>query len=197
MVTVAVTVEAYPFDGATGLEVEELTGFGWVNRLDTSEIGAFPDYTTTYTVTVADPSNRLRVRWMLAAGSTSWFSPTTVAITPTAADQERLDQAVLAKALRTYALAQAPLGTHGEVTEFGQAKVMPDYQITELLAGLVGVNWDYDLDTVTAVDVIRLFGGYDPAGAGWTPEKTADVERALQSARSWVASHLLDPVPIS
>lgn len=115
---------------------------------------------------------------------------------PVAATPEieaRLAQAVLAKALRIYALAEAPLGTHGEMTEFGMMAVRPDYQIQELLGGLLRVNWDVDLTTmITSDDVVRHLG-YDDLPAA----KVVDIDRAIAAATSWVADYVLGSVAIA
>lgn len=114
-------------------------------------------------------------------------------VTAPAEVEARLTQAVLAKAVRIYALTEAPLGTHGEFTEFGVARVMPDHQIVELCAGLLLVNWDVDLASlVTVEDVVRALG-YDDM----PPGKEEDVERAIQAAASWVASYILGGVAIA
>lgn len=115
-------------------------------------------------------------------------------VAPHSAHVERLTQAVLAKAVRIYAMAEAPLGTHGEWTEFGVARVMPDHQISELLAGLMYEHFTEDLSTlIEADDVIRQLG-YDDFPA----EKEADVDRAIAAAASWVDRWLTDgPVAIA
>lgn len=107
--------------------------------------------------------------------------------------EARLAQAVLAKAVRIYAMAEAPLGTHGEMTEYGVMRVMPDHQIMELCAGLLRVNWDVDLVAlVTVEDVVRAMG-YDDL----PPDKEGDIERAISAAASWVAEYILGAVALA
>lgn len=192
MPAVTVTVEPYPFEGATGIEVEEATSYGWVNVLDTSDIGTFPNYTTEYSVTATSTSYKFRYRWQLSLGETSWLDVQDVPVGATAEIEARLTQAVLAKAIRLYALPEAPFGTHGEMTEFGMAKVLPDYQIIEILSGLLRINWDVDPTTlVTVADVVRAIG-YDDL----TADKDADIQRAIDSAASWVADYILGGVAV-
>ena len=50
-------------------------------------------------------------------------------------DDARIVQACISKAARILALAEAPLGVWGEITEMGMAETKPDYQIRELLFG--------------------------------------------------------------
>lgn len=113
---------------------------------------------------------------------------------PTTPDEEaRLIQAVAAKATRILMLAEAPLGVWGEITEMGVAQTRPDYQIRELLFGLHYRGADLDVDTITAaVDpemVIRQGLQTDPAN--FPPDRLPDVERAIDAARSWVASEVV------
>jgi hypothetical protein len=191
-----IVVEAYPFDGATGLVVDEKTSYGWVERLDTSSVGTFPNYTTTYEVSGVTGPGVFRYRWEVSVGETSWLSPLYIspeAITATSEITERLTQAVIAKAARIYALGEAPLGTHGEMTEFGMARVMPDHQITELVGGLLRINWDVDLTSLASVaDVVRALG-YDDLPTA----KDGDIQRAIEAACSWVAEYILGGVAIS
>jgi hypothetical protein len=109
-------------------------------------------------------------------------------VAPHAAHLDRLTQAIIAKAVRIYVMAEAPLGTHGEWTEFGVARVMPDHQISELLFGLMFEHFPEDLSTlVTAEDVIRHLG-YDE----FPEAKEDDVERAISAAASWVDRWMTD-----
>jgi hypothetical protein len=192
---VTVIVEAYPFDGATGIVIEEYTSYGWVERLNTSVIGTHPNYTTSYDVTVT-AGGFFRYKWELAVGETQWFSPvsqTPPSVAATPQITERITQAVIAKAARIYALTEAPLGTHGEMTEFGAMRVMPDHQITELLAGLTRVNWDIDITTLVTVDDVVRALGYDDLPA----DKDTDITRAISAATSWVAEYILEASAIA
>lgn len=199
---VTATVEAYPFDGVTGIVIEAETSYGWVEVLDSSSIGTFPNYTTAYAVTLTG-NWPLRYRWITGGTFTKWLSPISKAIATNDFIEARLTQAVVAKAARIYAMSQAPLGTHGEMTEYGAARVMPDYQIGELLAGLLRVNWDVNLDELmgsddsddpygSGVDKVVDALGYDSVPAG----KEADLVRAIESAVSWVSDHILGAVPV-
>jgi hypothetical protein len=184
-------VEAYPLDGATAIEVEESTPYGWVQILDESTIGTFPSYILSYQVDTTTQARNLRYRWMEGAVSTLWLSPLSLSTASTAQVTERLTQAVLAKAVRILLLVEAPLGSFGELSEFGMAAVRPDYQQTELLYGLRFINWDDDLTAlVTSDDVIRAGLQADPAD--FPEARMGDVDRAIEAAASWVASELLD-----
>lgn len=191
MVNVSITVPAYPTAGVTSFEVEEATIFGLVQRLDTSTVGTFPTYTTTYTVPVEEPTAPLRARWVLSGTATAWFPPTTVAVTPTAEVQERLVGAVIQKATRILMLSKASLGSWGELNEFGVATVRADHEIQELLYGLRFTNWNVDLVTLVTTDmVIRV--GMQTEPSTFPSDRLPDVQRAIESAVSWVASYLLE-----
>ena len=84
---------------------------------------------------------------------------------PSIGEEARLAQALIAKATRFFVQLEAPLGTWGELSEFGMATVRPDYQIREILFGLHLPDWDTDAlaDLVTADDVIRAGLQADPA----------------------------------
>lgn len=193
MPAVTVNVEPWPYNTATGLEVEEKTSYGWVEVLDTASIGTYPNHTASYAVTAFSNSYVFRYRWKLGGSRSDWYHPLSVPVAATAEIEERLTQAVLAKAIRIYALAESPLGTHGELNEFGMARVMPDYQIQELLAGLGRVNWDVDIAAlVVADDVVRTMG-YESLEAS----KTTDITRAIAAASSWVAEYVLGQVAIA
>jgi hypothetical protein len=117
-------------------------------------------------------------------------------VTPTPEQQERMVQAVIAKATRFYVLAQAPLGTWGEVTEFGVATVKKDHQIVELLYGLRFRNWDVDLAALVTTDhVIRQ--GLEHSVDDFEDDKIPDVQRAIDSAISWIAHYLLEGVGLA
>lgn len=191
MPDVTVSVSAYPYAGVTGLEVEEATIFGLVSVLDTSSVGTFPDYITTYTVPVTEPSAPLRARWVLGAGTTAWFPPASVAIPANDEITARLVGAVIQKATRILMLSKASLGSWGELNEFGVATVRADHEIQELLYGLRFVNWDVDLVAlVDTDDVIRV--GLQANPATFPSDKVPDVQRAIEGAASWVALYLLD-----
>lgn len=111
-----------------------------------------------------------------------------VAPTPTPEELARVTQAVIAKATRILQLVEAPLGTIGEVTELGVAVTRPDYQATELLYGLRWRDWGIvDID-VPVEDVIRQGLQTDPAT--YPPDRIPDVQRAIDSAVSWVLEAL-------
>jgi hypothetical protein len=188
MASVTVTVTPYP--GSTeALELEELSPFtGWVAATELTEISE-----GLYSATVTDANHALRARWEITTGIfTSWFAPSSSSPgdgVPTAAEEARLGQAAIAKATRFLVLPEAPLGSWGELSEFGMAVVRPDYAITELLFGLhfrhLTIDWD---SIVTADDVIRVGLSADPAT--FPADKLPDVERALEAAISWVSAEL-------
>lgn len=192
MPDVTVTVVPYPEDGVVGFQVEEITLWGPYTRLDTSSVGTFPDYDVEYTVPVTDVDNPLQVRWETATDQyTDWFLPSSVAVTPTAETSERLRQALIQKATRILALTKAPLGSWGELNEFGVATVRADYEIAELLYGLRFVNWNVDLPAlVSADDVIRIGLQSDPDT--FPTDRIPDVQLAIDAAASWVALNVLD-----
>lgn len=190
-----VKVEPWTKAGAVSLEVEQRSVFGdWVSVLDTTSIGAFPNYTTTFTLTPIGTSSAYRYRWETSAGHfTSWLAPVLIE-TPTDEEVERFTQAVIQKATRIYLLTNAPYGHHG-ISDFGPARVLRDDQIEELLYGLRYREWDIDLTTLaTPADVIRVglqsndtdFGG-----------EASDVERALDAAVSWIADRVLHGVGLA
>lgn len=110
--------------------------------------------------------------------------------------EDRLAQAIIAKATRFYVSLQAPLGTWGEMTEFGQANVRPDYQIQELLFGLRFRGVPVDLTTlVSTEDVIRAGLQADPND--FSAAQVQDVARALASACSWVEDECNIGVPFA
>jgi hypothetical protein len=92
-------------------------------------------------------------------------------------------------------MAGAPLGTFGELTELGMSTVRPDYQIAELLFGLRLTEWDLALDgLVTPDDVIRQ--GLQANPATFPAERLPDVERAIDTAVSWVDTYLTEGVAV-
>lgn len=191
MPNVTVTVPEYPYDGVTSLLVEEETQFGPVTVLDTTVVGTFPDYVTEYTVPVHDVTNPLRAKWEIEPSIyTEWFDPSTVGIPATAPVVEALEQAMIQKATRILMLSKAPLGSWGELNEFGVATVRADHEIAELLYGLRFVNWDVDLPAlVTTTTVIRVGLQTDPTT--FPADRVADVQRAIDAAARWVASYIL------
>lgn len=196
MATGSLVVEAYPLDGATAIEVEEFTAYGWVQIVDESTIGTYPAYLTSYQAVTTTQAQQVRYRWMVGAVATLWLSPLSLSIATTAEVTERLTQAVLAKAVRILLLVEAPLGSFGELSEFGMAVVRPDYQQTELLYGLRYTTWDIDLTTlVTADDVIRA--GLQADGSDFPESRMVDVTRAIDAAVSWIASELLDGIGVA
>jgi hypothetical protein len=196
MATGTLVVEAYPLDGATALEVEESTVYGWIQILDESSIGTFPAYTLSYQVATTTQSKALRYRWMVGTKATAWRSPLSLSVATTAQITARLTQAVLAKAVRILLLVEAPMGSFGELSEFGMAMVRPDYQQTELLKGLRYINWEEDLTAlVTSEDVIRAGLQADPSD--FPEARMGDVDRAIDAAVSWVASEVLDGMGIA
>lgn len=192
MPAVTVTVPIYPFDGVLGVQVQEITPWGPVEVLNEDTVGTFPAYITDYAVTVTDVDYPLQARWETSAGQyTFWFSPSTVSIPATAEATERLKQSVIQKATRILMLSKAPLGSWGELNEFGVATVRADYEIQELLYGLRFVNWDVDLQAIATVDeVIRIGMQADPDT--FPTDRLPDVQMAIDAASSWVASYVLD-----
>ena len=192
MPSVTVTAAIYPFNGVVGFNVQEITPWGNVEVLDTPTVGTFPNYISSYAVTVTDATNPLQVRWETSAGFyTAWFSPSTVAVPATSATSDRIKQAVIQKATRILMLSKAPLGMWGELNEFGVATVRADYEIQELLFGLRFINWDVDpLTLADTDDVIRIGLQADPAT--FPTDRVADVQMAIDGAASWVAAYLLD-----
>jgi len=192
MPVVTVTAAIYPFDGVVGFQVQEITPWGNVEVLDSSTVGIFPNYIASYAVTVTDSTNPLQVRWETSAGFyTAWFSPSTVAVPATSATEERIKTAVIQKATRILMLSKAPLGSWGELNEFGVATVRADYEIQEILFGLRFVNWDVDpLTLATTDDVIRIGMQADPDT--FPTDRIPDVQMAIDSAAWWVAAYLLD-----
>lgn len=192
MPAVSVTVTPYPYAGVVNLEVEEATPWGLVNVLTTPTVGTFPNYITTYAVTVSDSLNQLRARWEINPGEfTAWFPPTSVGVPANAETVERLKQAVIQKATRVLMLSGAPLGSWGALNEFGVATVRADHEVQELLYGLRFINWDVDLvAAVDTDDVIRQ--GMQTEPADFPTARVPDVQRAIDTAASWVASYLLN-----
>jgi hypothetical protein len=127
----------------------------------------------------------------LAGEFTAWFPPVSVAVPANQEVTDRLVQAVIQKATRILMLSKAPLGSWGELNEFGVATVRSDYEIQELLYGLRFVNWDVDLMTlVDTDDVIRVGMQTDPTT--FPTDRVPDVQRAIGGAVSWIAGYLLD-----
>ena len=104
--------------------------------------------------------------------------------------ESRLAQAVIAKATRIIVLAEAPLGSWGEITDFGIATVRPDYQIKELLYGLHVGDWELsDLSNLVEVDdVIRAGLQADPDT--FPIARRQDIQRAIDAAVDWVHQDL-------
>lgn len=184
-------VEPWIEAGAVGIEAEQFTVFGdWVSVLDSSEIGTFPNYETTYEVTPVGTSTRYRYRWETGAGQfTPWLAPSLIN-TLTDSQTERVTQAVIQKAGRLMKFPEAPFG-HSGVSDWGPARVLADNQIEELLMGLRFQEWDilYEDLAITPEDVIRVcFKSNEDDYQG----DTDDIQRAIDSAISWVGT-LLDP----
>lgn len=116
---------------------------------------------------------------------------------PTESQGARLAQAAIAKATRLLVLPEAPLGSWGELTEFGQAVVRPDYAISELLFGLRFLELEIDwAELVNAEDVIRVgLGVADPTT--FPAERLPDVERALTAAQDWIGQELTEGIGIA
>lgn len=192
MPAVSVAVTPYPYAGVVNLEVEEATPWGLVNVLTTPTVGTFPNYITSYAVTVSDSLNQLRARWEINPGEfTAWFPPTSVGVPANAETVERLKQAVIQKATRVLMLSGAPLGSWGALNEFGVATVRADHEVQELLYGLRFINWDVDLAAaVDTDDVIRQ--GMQTEPADFPTARVPDVQRAIDTAASWVANYLLN-----
>ena len=110
---------------------------------------------------------------------------------PSPEQSQRLAQAVIQKAARFYLMGESPLGTVGEVSEFGQAVLKPDYLVRETLYGLhhtVEVDAASLMALVSAEDVIRVGLGTDPDG--FPTVRLPDVDRALAAAVDWVVTNL-------
>lgn len=191
---VKLKVDRYPHDGVVGFQAEEFVYGEWVSLLDTDQVGVFPNYTTTFSVTPYGSGLAFRARWETGVGQfSSWFTPGLIH-EPTAEQIERFTHAVIFKAVRFLKLPEAPFG-HSGVTEWGMATVRPDFEIEELLYGLRFREWDIDLTTlVTTDDVIRVGLQIDPDD--WVGTE-ADVQRAIDAAISWVADRVLNGVGIA
>jgi hypothetical protein len=192
----SVTVRVTEYPGATsGIVIEEFSPFtGWVAASDVTELEA-----GSYSATVTDASHPLRFQWDLTAGGTSrWLAPSSVRprTEPTAEQLERLAQAAIAKATRFLILPEAPLGSWGEMTEFGMAVIRPDYAIAELLQGLhfLGLVIDWSA-IVTTDDVIRVGLQADPTDL--PAARLPDVERALAAAEQWIEQELEEGIGIA
>jgi hypothetical protein len=195
---VKVNVARYPFEGATGLEVSEETEWGWVvvRDVDQAGVGTFPDYTTQFDIAPIGTSERFRARWEVGVGSYDrWLYDLEVVHTPTDEQVEAFTQAIIAKATRIIVMGEAPLGTWGELTEFGIATVKPDYQIKELLYGLTLRNWDVDLTGLVDTDDVVRAGLQSPEA--FPAARVPDVQRAIDTAVAWVAHYLLEGVALA
>lgn len=118
-------------------------------------------------------------------------------VAPTESQSARLALAAIGKATRLLVLPEAPLGTWGELTEFGAAVVRPDYSIGELLYGLHFRELEPEdwADIVTTDDVIRVGLNADPET--FPAVKLPDVERALTSAIDWITEELRGGVGVA
>lgn len=191
-------IEPWTEAGAVGLEIQQWTAFGeWVTVLDTSSVGTFPNYTAEATVTAVGTDLRFRYRWETATGVfTQWLTPV---VMPTLSEEgvARLTEAVIAKATRILAMSKAPLGWSGELLDDMVATVRSDRQIEELLYGLRFRDWDVDITSLVEVaDVVRHGLQIGPDD-GFPEEKEPDVQRAIDSACSWVAHCLLEGIGIA
>jgi hypothetical protein len=212
MVAVTLYFEAFDEPGLTpvGLQVHESPDGldDWVEVLDTSVIGTSPHWVTSYSVTATAFDYWFRLRWQLEqedSGGPELFTDWSIPVQGTDEDPfpvpnseqiARMTQAVIQKATRFYMMSQAPLGQWGEMTEYGMATVRPDYNIDELLKGLRRQRWDIDLSTrVTTSDVIRQGLQLDPEI--FPEDKLVDVQRAIDSAVSWVTEELAGFVGIA
>ena len=112
-------------------------------------------------------------------------------VPPTLGQSARLTQAIIAKATRILVMTEAPLGSWGEITDFGIATVRPDYQIKELLYGLHVGDWELsDLSNLVEVDdVIRAGLQADPVT--FPAERVPDVQRAIDAAVDWIHTDLV------
>ena len=119
---------------------------------------------------------------------------------PTESQLARLKLAIVQKAVRLLVLPEAPFGSFGEITEYGRTAVRPDFAIKELLYGFRGKDFntydedgelveEFDIDdvVVTSDDVIRM--GFDDPEV-FTAEREADVDAAIDAAKSWVADYI-------
>jgi hypothetical protein len=101
---------------------------------------------------------------------------------------ERLEVAIIFKAVRFLKFPEAPFGYSGAVTEWGQASVRPDYEIRELLYGMMGQPIGSLEGRVTSSDVARVGLGVDPNDL---PAATlTDIDRAIGAAVSWIEDYL-------
>jgi hypothetical protein len=108
---------------------------------------------------------------------------------------DRLAQAIVQKATRVLMLAGAPLGHWGELSELGMAPVRPDYEVKELLYGLMFQPLPNLDSLVSTDDVIRQGLQVDPAD--FPAAKLPDVERAIGTACSWIEDYLREGVGIA
>jgi hypothetical protein len=109
---------------------------------------------------------------------------------PTPGQEERLKTALIQKAARFVVFPEGPLGFFGEITEFGQAFVRPDFQIRELLFGLHLTDWTVEdlAGMVSTDDVIRAGLQADPAT--FPVDRLPDVQRAIDAAADWIMTEL-------
>ena len=104
---------------------------------------------------------------------------------PTLGEEAQLRQAVTAAANRQVQLVMAALGLVGD--EFGQARVLPPYNIDEMLYGLRRVpEWTVeDMAGLVSTDqVIRAGLGVEPST--FPVDRVPDVQQAIDSAAEWV-----------
>lgn len=190
MAAYTIIVEAYPASGATNLEVQEYTKWGWEQVLDTASVGTYPAYTTSYSVTATSSSKRFRCRWTVDGSDTDWFAPESIHAAPTADEAARLRQAIIAKAIRFLVLPEAPFGAFGEASEFGATRiaVRPDSAIRELLYGFRYKGLVLSGITITTAEVIRA--GMGIAESDFDASKLPDVEKAIDAATNWVEAYL-------
>lgn len=115
---------------------------------------------------------------------------------PTTGQSARLAQAAIGKATRFLILPESPLGSWGEMTEFGQAVIRPDYAIQELLVGLhfldLEIAWE---EIVTADDVI--VAGLSAKPDDLSEAQIENVERALAGAQDWIEGELSGGIGIA
>ncbi len=196
MATVIVNVENYPEDGVTNIEIQELTAYagageaGWVEVLNTASVGTNPNWTTAYSVTATTDGLIFRCRWTVSGSLTNWFNASSLSITPSTNEAQRLKSAIISKAVRLLVLPEAPFGSFGETADFGgmQVTVKPDYAIKETLYGLVGQHLILTSLTIVIADVIRNGLNIDPAD--FPSYKNVDVTRALNAATDWVDNYI-------
>lgn len=113
---------------------------------------------------------------------------------PTEAQEARVRQAIIAKAIRFMLMPGTPFGVFGIGVDGAAASVRPDHAITEMLYGLRFADLDISAVAVTAAEVIRSM---DAEADDFNESKEDDVDRAIEAAKDWVSEYLAGGVGIA